>query len=57
MFATGKAVGDIVKLKYRLGEGSKMRLGFRSADDAVLFVTSLSTHNKKLKLSGEDRRV
>jgi len=54
-FATGKEVGDIVKLKFIIGEGLKMQLGFRNADDAVVFVTYLSTYNKKLKLSAEDR--
>jgi hypothetical protein len=46
-----------VKLKYKIGEGSKTQLGFRNADDAVLFVTFLSTYNKKLKLCEEDRLV
>ncbi len=55
MFATGRAVGDVVKLKYHVGEGSKMQLGFRDADDAVLFVAFLSTYNQKLKLSEDDR--
>jgi hypothetical protein len=54
-FATGKEVGDMVKLKYLPGEGLKLQLGFRNADDAVLFVTFLSTYNSKLKLSEEDR--
>jgi len=57
MFATGKDVGDIVKLKYKVGEGSKTQLGFQNADDAVLFVTFLSTYNKKLELCEEDRLV